>query len=110
MHPDVRRVVAHEYCHVAHDLDGTCLAVRTQGRPLFEEGKLQCFGGRDLFRKIFADTLQRLRLAPSELAGPFPPRPLLVAPAQDIEQSKVVEPPRILLLETLEPSARAVTS
>src|SRR3954470_12034038 len=109
MHPDVRRVVAHEYRHVAHDLDGPRLAVRTQRRPLFEEGELQRFGGRDLICKIFADTLQRLWLAPRQLARPFAPRPLLVARAQNVEERKVVEPPCILLLEALEASARAVT-
>src|SRR4051812_5550046 len=105
MRPDISRVIAHEYRDVAYDLDGACLAVRPQRRPLLEERELQRLGRRNLLRKIFADSFHPLWFPPRQLARPLAPCALLVAPAQNIEQGEVIQPPCVLLLEAFKARA-----
>src|SRR6266550_1435106 len=105
MGPDIGAVVVHEDRDVAHDAHRAKSAMVPQCAPLLSEGELQSAAPDQFLAHLAANTIERGRLAESEVARPFVPVRQLMLRPQSIEEDEVVEPIFVLGAEALEAGA-----
>ena len=99
MRPHIGAVVGHKDRNVADDLNAVTMGVIFHRLPLAEEKKLTKLLRLHRVGILLSCRLQRLRLPTHQIIFPSRPHRAVVTLLQRHEQSKVIQPRRIFLLE-----------
>src|SRR5438874_9071082 len=106
MLPNISAVKIHKDGNVSDHLDLPLTTVRMKRAPLLEKGELNRALNLKGFVVLLTDLLQRAGFAAGQLARPALPTLPIVSLTKQVEEGKVVEPPRILFAEAIVARAR----